>query len=138
VKRAALALLLPLAACGGMSADEYAERLEAACAEQRQTMEGLPQKMRDEDLTVKDATALAARASEQYEDKLEELDPPGDLEDAHEALLDAGNAPPPSSEDRPAMERWSLRFAELYEELGAERCAEGQRRVAEEIAESFG
>jgi hypothetical protein len=135
---AALALLLPLAACGGRSADEYRERLDAACGELRQTMDGLPQTVRDQDLTVKDAAALAQRASDRFEDELQDLDPPGDLEDAHEALLEAGNAPAPSSDDRPAMERWSLRFAELYDELGAERCAEGQRRAAEEIAESAG
>jgi hypothetical protein len=68
------------------------------------------------------------------EDAVTALDPPGELENAHEALLDAGDSPP-AADDRAALRRRTLRLAELYDDIGAERCAEGQRRAAEGVEE---
>jgi hypothetical protein len=35
----------------------------------------------------------------------------------------------------PALRRWTLRLAELYDDVGAKRCAEGQRRTADGLEE---
>jgi hypothetical protein len=131
---ATLALLLPLAACGGQSADEYRERLDAACARQAEESAEIPQTIQDEGLDIAAAEDLARDVGRRFEDALDDLDPPSELEDAHQALLDAGDAPPPSGDDQEAVRRWTLRFAEIYDDLGAQGCAAGQRRVAEEIA----
>jgi hypothetical protein len=137
---ALLTVLLPLAACGdgGLSADEYRERLDAACAQLAKESSEIPQTVRDQDLDLEGARELADEAGNRFEDTLTDLDPPGDLEDAHEALLDIGDETPPSGEDREGVRHWTLRIAEIYDDLGAQGCAEGQRRAAEEMAESAG
>jgi hypothetical protein len=132
---AVLALLLPLAACGGgMSADDYRERLDAACARQAEDSAEIPQTIQDRGLDIAAAEDLARDVGERFEDALTDLDPPSELEDAHQALLDAGDAPPPSGDDQEAVRQWTLRFAEIYDDLGAKGCAAAQRRVADEIA----
>jgi hypothetical protein len=131
---ALLAVLLPLAACGddALSTAEYRERLDAACKELSTEFERLPQTVRDRDLTIEDAREIADSASKQFDDVVTDLDPPGELEDAHEALLDNGKSQP-DADDRAAIRRWTLRFAEIYDDLGAHGCAERQRRAAAAI-----
>jgi hypothetical protein len=136
---AALAVLAPLAACGGgQSADEYRERLDAACAQLAKESSEIPQITRDRDLDTEGAIELAVEAGQRFEDAIGDLDPPGDLEDAHERLLDVGEETPPSGDDPEAVRRWTLSIAEIYADLGAQGCEEGQRRAAEEIAKSAG
>jgi hypothetical protein len=136
---AVLVLLVPLAACGGgQSADEFRERLDAACAQLAKESSEIPQITRDRDLDRRGAIELAVEAGQRFEDTIGELDPPGDLKDAHQALLDVGEEAPPSGGDREAVRRWTLRIADIYDDLGAQGCAEGQRRAAQEIPESVG
>lgn len=131
-----LAVLAPLAACGddGLSAEEYRQRLDAACADLARASAQIPQEVRDRGLDLEGAAEIARRASDRYEDAVAALDPPGDLQDAHEALLDAGDSPP-TADDRAALRRWTLRLAGLYDDVGAKGCAEGQRRTAEGMEE---
>jgi hypothetical protein len=77
---------------------EYRQRLDAACEALASEVAQLPQTVRDEHLDTRAAAEIAQRAGDRYEDAVT------------------------------ALRRWTLRLASLYEELGADGCADGQRR----------
>jgi hypothetical protein len=125
-----------LAACGGgseLSAGDYRAELDTACERlQRQNLT-LPQKVRDEQLTLTQASTVAQRYGEEFRETIDALDPPGELSDAHERLLEFGERNPPGGDDVAAFRRWVLELADLYRDLGADGCERAQRAVAEQL-----
>lgn len=128
---------LASAACGGdsgMSADDYRTQLDAACERLQEQNASIPVTVNDENLTVDDARELARRYGEELRERVESLDPPEELGDAHQRLLDVGEETPPSGDDLDAVRAWMLEIADVYGDLGAGGCERAQRAAAEQLA----
>jgi hypothetical protein len=136
---AAAAGALALGGCGGddgLPVDEYRSQLDAACEGLSQEMTRIPQVVQDEGLEIEDAQELADEAGREFLDDVQALEPPEELADAHEELLSGVEEAPDDAAPEAARER-ALHFADLYEALGAEGCAAGQRGVARLITRSI-
>jgi hypothetical protein len=126
-----------LAACGGddgLSEEEYRTRLDDACERYQSEATNLPQVVREEDLTLDEARARIEEAGAQFGDEIRELDPPGDLQADHDAIVAATEEEPPPDGDIAGLQERTLDLADLYDAVGATGCADGQRRAAEQIA----
>lgn len=131
----AAVVAVAVSACGdsGLSESDYQERLDAACQRLQELNMTLPQKVRDEHLTLEEAGRLGEGYGEEFRADVEELTPPDSLRDAHERLLELGDRPPPG-DDLDALRAQVLAVAELYDDLGAARCEQGQRATLEQLA----
>jgi hypothetical protein len=132
---------LVAAGCGGddaLGTDEYRERLDGLCRELNADLLELPVTARNEDLSLEELQARADEISEEYQAEVEDLNPPEELEDAHADLLALSDEEPPSTGGPDAAFELAQRSLDIYESLGAEGCAEGQRQVVETVAEGLG
>lgn len=143
MRRAALAALLCLAllaGCGGddgSSAGDYRAELNAACERLAEAQARLPQLSRDEGLTIDQLRERAERDGGRFADEVDALDPPEELQDAHERLVALRDQPAPDGDLR-EVEAWLLGIADLYDELGAEECERGQRTSARALVDAQG
>ena len=124
-------LALALGACGGggLSADDYRSQLDDACGEITEKNQQLPRIQNDQNLSSEEVEELADDNGDEFEAKVEDLDPPTDLADEHRELLDSFDDPKPESrEDFVAVLEEG---ADLYERIGASGCESGLRRSLE-------
>jgi hypothetical protein len=134
---AVVALAAGASACGesddAPSPDEYGAELDAACRELEDALSTLPAVQREEDLSIEEVQQRADEASVAYFATVEGLDPPEELEDAHAELLEFGQQVAPDPSDLDAMRDVAARALDIYSRLGADGCAESQRRAVEQL-----
>lgn len=125
----ALAGLLVAGGCGGlspMSKAEYTKKAEAACRRASDFNLKLPALAGDRKLSRVEVVRAAEREARRYQATLKDLDPPEDLLDAHEKMLDVLASPSTDRVGRPDRARLK-RLGKAYEKVGMERCADGVR-----------
>ncbi|HEY8582188.1 MAG TPA: hypothetical protein VIL49_04550, partial [Capillimicrobium sp.] len=76
----------------------------------------------------------AEQAGDEFEETVADLDPPDELEDAHQRLLDKGDETPSDADDPQAVKAWVLEIADVYRDLGASRCEQRQRAAADQLS----
>jgi hypothetical protein len=131
---AAVVLVLIAAGCGGggssssggngsMTKDEVVAKVESACQKASAYAVWLPEHLKKTHKTANEGTLIMRRADDEFRASLKELDPPEDLRKPLEALE---KYEPSESDSSLAKLKASLKErAALYEEVGADRCAEG-------------
>lgn len=136
---AAVALLA--AGCGdgsSLSPDEFGAELDNACTELFDTIQGLPVTQQEEGLDSGEVEELGAAAGEDFYDTVEGLEAPDELADERDALVEGRDEAPPSPlEDPDAFREFTEERVALYEELGADGCAELQRETARRAEQSI-
>lgn len=126
------AAALTLAACGGgedagaLTADDYRSQLNDACAEVASANRQLPTIMNEENLSIEEAEDLAEESGQKFEDTIADLNPPEELADQHQQLVDSFGTPPPE-DDLEAYVAFQKEGAALFDDIGATGCADGIR-----------
>jgi len=120
--------LVGLAGCGGgseLSKEEAAERIDQVCVERSAYSAWLPAHAADEDLS-------AAEAARELEKRIDDIDDTDDLDapdevtsalDKIEKLTDRPNGSGDSAEAKSVFEQ----VADLYDEIGADKCRDIMR-----------
>jgi hypothetical protein len=133
----ALALLaIVLAACGGddASGEDYVADLNTACEDFQTKLEEIPAVQREEGLSTEETRDLAVQYADEFEAAVADAEAPSDLEDTAQELSDKVASPPPSDNPDPAeFIAYYEELIALYEEVGADACAEIQRTQTQQL-----
>jgi hypothetical protein len=122
-------LVLVLAACGGndATAEDYVAELDTACEEFQTKLEEIPAVQREEGLSTEETRDLAVQYGEEFEAAVADATAPSDLEDTATELADkVASPPPPDNPDPKVFLAYYEELLALYEEVGADTCAEIQ------------
>lgn len=120
----AIACLLA-SGCGAiapMSKGDYTTQAETACERASDSYLKLPMLARDRHLNRVQAFRATEQVGKRYDKALKGLEPPEDLQDAHENLLDVLASPSTDKVGRPNRARLR-KLEKAYEDVGMERCA---------------
>ncbi|CAN5494873.1 hypothetical protein BH20ACT15_BH20ACT15_12270 [soil metagenome] len=129
VAAAALGLMAALASCGGeQSAEEYRAELDGACAEVAEQIEGIPQRAKEEDLTAEEGRRITDDVADEFASTVEDLDPPPELADSHDRLVDKIRSEGPQGEIEEVRE-YTRSFGPIYDALGARECSRRQQEA---------
>ena len=114
---AALALLL--AACGddGMSASEYRAEAKKVCLDAEKATDAVEQPTRSTPEAIVDYLERLLAANERTTERFEKLDPPDDLQNPHDDLLQANRQG--TDAVRPVIEGSTARLRELGQRSNA-------------------
>ena len=78
-----------LAACGGPSAEDYRADAAAICRDAAQATEGIEAPTRSTTPAIADYFERLVAVTDRATERFDALDPPGDLEQAHEDVVEA-------------------------------------------------
>lgn len=122
---AAVAIAVGAAGCGSaMPAKDYRAALDANCSRNQRALEDLPRLGRERKLDRVELQERANHLGEVYIERIRKLDPPGDLQDPHNRMVEhsrqpLGNGTPDE------FRRRAKRAAADYRALGARGCERG-------------
>jgi hypothetical protein len=129
-------LILVLAACGGndATAEDYVGELDTACEDFQTKLEEIPAVQREEGLSTEETRDLAVQYADEFEAAVADAEAPSDLEDTAQELSDKVSSPPPSDNPDPAeFIAYYEELLALYEEVGADACAEIQSTQIQQL-----
>lgn len=111
---------------GGGDPSAYRASLDAACRRSFDATAALPQRQRDERLSIAAVRLEATAIGQRFRDDIAALDPPDDLRDDHDALVAASGSAPFAADADLAMVIARLEsFRDRYAALGATGCMRG-------------
>ena len=143
---ASLAAVAVLAGCGGddrLSEDEYRERAAQVCREGERESDAVEEPTRATNAAIVDYFERLLAANEASTDRFKELEPPEDLQDAHDAavkanedgavavreiiadLEDGGDARQILSAAQGRLQDLRARAVEAAQDLGVPACGQG-------------
>ena len=129
----AIACAAAVGGCGSQSPEDYRASLDDACVQLADSIDRIPERVRDDDLDPEEATALAEEAGDEFAFSVADLDLPGELADDHARLEDKTESEPPAG-DIDALIEYTEDFGDIYDSLGAEACSRFQDEAVERLS----
>ena len=124
--------------CGGddsgdaVSADDYRAQLDQACNALFGGLEELSQTASDQDLDTAEIQQRADELGADFESTVADLNPPEELADAHQEMVDLGDQAPADDAEIEEFVDYQRRNLEAFEALGAQDCVAAEREAIEQ------
>ena len=127
------------AGCGGddsggaLSADDYRAQLNDACNTLFGGIQELSQTASDQDLDTAEIQQRADELSADFESTVGDLNPPDELTDAHQEMVDLGDQVPADDAEFDEFVDYQRRNLEAFDALGAEDCVAAERNAIDQM-----